>query len=175
MRWGGGKCPGRARYSPALPVQAVDQAVTQVRCAGSRLYSQGVAQRGQRQGLSPRPSHIPGQPVAAKALPTCWLNEPNVTSPSCSAQPFPGAGGQRARSACALLFPNTGHRRSRHMGASGAPGSHLSPPQEPESASLAALEQRKPDKDQLENSGTKTFQNKARIVRPHGSWGCFLR
>lgn len=37
---------------------------------------------------------------------------------------------------------------------------YLSPPQEPESASLAPLERRKSDKHQLENSGTKPFKTK---------------
>jgi hypothetical protein len=47
------------------------------------IYSQGVAQRGRRQSLSSRPSHIPGPPAAtAGALPTCRLNEPIVTSPA---------------------------------------------------------------------------------------------
>lgn len=46
------------------------------------IYSEGVAQRGRRQSLSSRPSHIPGPPAAAGALPTCRLNEPIVTSPA---------------------------------------------------------------------------------------------
>lgn len=59
------------------------------------------------------------------------------------------------------------------MGASGAPGSHLSTPQEPESASLAPPERRKSDKHQLENSGTKPFQTKPGLFCLTRLWDAF--
>lgn len=70
------------RYSPALLRQVKNCRRPQVARSGPGIYREGVAQRGRRPPLSSRPSRIPGPPAAARALPTCWFNEPILTSPA---------------------------------------------------------------------------------------------
>lgn len=87
-----GSAAAAAVYSPALPSQVRDcrrhPGGAQLRAR--YIYSEGVAQRGRRQSLSSRPSHIPGPPAAARALPTCRLNEPIATSRAAGRNLRPG-------------------------------------------------------------------------------------
>lgn len=86
-----GSAVAAAVYSPALPSQVRDSRRHPggAGLSARYIYSEGVAQRGRRQSLSSRPSHIPGPPAAAAAaaLPTCGLSEPIATSRAAGEKP----------------------------------------------------------------------------------------
>lgn len=139
-----GSAAAAAVYSPALPSQVRDcrrhPGGAQLRAR--YIYSEGVAQRGRRQSLSSRPSHIPGPPAAARALPTCRLNEPIATSRAAGRNLRPGRqyerpNGLRPRWRPARLEPPAALPRGFPRTPACCPSCPLTPPQEPAPSGLS--------------------------------------